>query len=186
MSPAFASLVHPGERGRTERFRNQILAEGGPFQEEFRILTPEGAERWIHVRGQLDLRDGRAVRLLAVMNIDITERKQSEQHLRFLLRELSHRSKNLLAVILAMANQTAKTAETVDAFRRRFGERLMGLAASHDLLVNQNWLGASVENLVRGQLSPFIDAGDPRGGYPWAGSGRVKAEVAEALGDRAT
>src|SRR5262249_16495796 len=37
---------------------------------------------------------------------DVTERKRSEEHLRFLLREISHRSKNLLAVIQAMANQT--------------------------------------------------------------------------------
>ena len=57
----------------------------------------------------------------------------------------------------------------------------MGLAASHDLLVNQNWLGASVEELVRGQLSPFIDGQDPRlriGGP----AVDLKAEAAEALG----
>ena len=113
------------------------------------------------MKGRLDLQDGKPVRLLGA-SIDITERKRSEEHLRFLLRELSHRSKNLLAVIQAMAGQTAKSAETVDVFRRRFSERLMGLAASHDLLVNQNWLGGSVEHLVRGQLAPFLDAQDPR------------------------
>src|SRR6202041_2435367 len=95
-------------------------------------------------------------------SIDITERKRSEQHFRFLLRELSHRSKNLLAVIQAMAGQTAKSAESVEVFRRRFGDRLMGLAASHDLLVNQNWMGVSVGNLVRGQLASFVDGNDRR------------------------
>jgi two-component sensor histidine kinase len=84
-------------------------------------------------------------------------------------------------VIQAMAGQTAKSAETVDVFRRRFGERLMGLAASHDLLVNQNWLGVTVENLVRGQLAPFLDPQDPRLRIHGP-EVDLKAEAAEALG----
>ncbi|HEX3994321.1 MAG TPA: sensor histidine kinase, partial [Acetobacteraceae bacterium] len=126
------------------------------------------------------LQDSRPIRLLGA-SIDVTDRKRYEQHLRFLLRELSHRSKNLLAVIQAMATRTARSAETVDDFRRRFGERLMGLAASHDLLVNQNWLGVSVENLVRGQLSAFLEPHDPRVQIHGPNID-LKAEAAEALG----
>ena len=148
--------------GSKRSFSKELREQGGPFEEEFRILRQDGEERWIYLKGRLDLRDGKPVRLLGA-SIDTTERKQYEEHLRFLLREISHRSKNLLAVIQAMAGQTAKSAESVDAFRRRFGERLMGLAASHDLLVNQNWLGVSVGNLVRGQLAPFLDPQDARG-----------------------
>ena len=132
-------------------------------------------------QGRLDLKDGGPVRLLGA-SIDITERKRSEEHLRFLLRELSHRSKNLLAVIQAMASQTAKSAETVDVFRRRFGERLMGLAASHDLLVNQNWLGASVESLVRGQLAAVHRRGRSAGAICSGPAVDLKSEAAEALG----
>ncbi len=165
---------------RIEAFYMGLREQGGPFEDEFRILTSDGEERWIYLKGRLDLRDGRPTRLLGA-SIDVTERKRYEQHLRFLLRELSHRSKNLLAVIQAMAGRTARSAETVDDFRRRFGERLMGLAASHDLLVNQNWLGVSVENLVRGQLSPFADPHDPRVQIHGPNID-LKAEAAEALG----
>jgi len=172
--------VHPADRDRVARLTDQTFAQGGPFEEEFRIVSQGGEERWIYARGRLDLRDGKPARLLAA-NIDVTERKRSEEHLRFLLRELSHRSKNLLAVIQAMAGQTARYAESVDVFRRRFGERLMGLAASHDLLVNQNWLGASVESLVRGQLSPFIEENDPRVQISGP-SVDLKSEAAEAVG----
>jgi two-component sensor histidine kinase/PAS domain-containing protein len=160
----FADLVervNRADRDRIERARDQLFGQGGPFEQEFRIVTPDGENRWIYVKGRLDLRNGQPHRLLGA-SIDITDRKRSEEHLMFLLREISHRSKNLLAVIQAMAGQTAKTAESVEVFRRRFGERLMGIAASHDLLVNQNWLGASVESLVRGQLEPFIEPNDPR------------------------
>lgn len=176
----FMARVHPTDRERVEAFYKAMRENGGPFEDEFRIVTQEGEERWIYLKGRLDLHDGKPARLLGA-SIDITERKRSEQHLRFLLRELSHRSKNLLAVIQAMAGQTAKSAESVDVFRRRFGERLMGLAASHDLLVNQNWLGVTVENLVRGQLSPFLDAQDPRLRIHGP-KADLKAEAAEALG----
>jgi two-component sensor histidine kinase len=173
-------MVHPDERDKIARTRNGLFERGGPFEEEFRILPPAGEERWIYARGRIDLKDARPVRLFGAY-IDITERKGAEQHLRFLLRELSHRSKNLLAVIQAMAGQTAKSAESVDIFRRRFGERLMGLAASHDLLVNQNWLGASVKNLVIGQLAPFVEANDRRLSLRGPDVD-LKSEAAEAVG----
>jgi two-component sensor histidine kinase len=57
----------------------------------------------------------------------------------------------------------------------------MGLAASHDLLVNQNWLGVSVENLVRGQLSPFVDLHNRRLRIHGP-EVDLKAQAAEALG----
>jgi two-component sensor histidine kinase len=176
----FIERAHPDERTRLEAFYKDLRERGGAFEDEFRILDTQGEERWIYLKGRLDLKDGRPARLLGA-GIEITERKRYEEHLRFLLREISHRSKNLLAVIQAMAAQTAKSAETVDVFRRRFGERLMGLAASHDLLVNQNWLGVSVGNLVRGQLTPFLDPHDPRLQIHGPNID-LKAEAAEALG----
>src|SRR5690349_17951950 len=62
------------------------------------------------------------------------ELKQAADHLGFLMQELSHRSKNLLAVIQAMAGQSAKASTSIEDFRQRFSLRLRGLAASHDLL----------------------------------------------------
>jgi two-component sensor histidine kinase len=89
--------------------------------------------------------------------VDITRRKEDEAHLRLLLRELTHRSKNLLAVIQAMARQTARHAGSIEGFLRQFAGRLQSLAAAHDLLVRESWHGASVEELVRAQLAAFFD-----------------------------
>jgi len=86
---------------------------------------------------------------------DISERKRGEALLRTVMHELSHRSKNLLSVIQAMAQQTARLSPSVDAFLDRFIGRVQGLAASQDLLVNQNWTGVSLDELVRQQLQPF-------------------------------
>jgi two-component sensor histidine kinase len=92
---------------------------------------------------------------LTCASVDITERKEGEAHLRLLLRELTHRSKNLLAVIQAMARQTARHAGSTDGFLSQFSARLQALAASHDLLVRESWHGASLGELVRSQLSAY-------------------------------
>jgi PAS domain S-box-containing protein len=94
---------------------------------------------------------------LTCASIDVTERKESEAHLRLLLRELTHRSKNLLAVIQGMARQTARHAGSTDAFLTQFGARLHALAASHDLLVRESWYGASIGELIRSQLASHIE-----------------------------
>jgi len=49
-----------------------------------------------------------------------TERKEAEEHIQFLMREMSHRSKNLLSVIQAIAGQTVRSAGTIEEFETRF------------------------------------------------------------------
>ncbi len=98
-------------------------------------------------------------KIFAISSIihDITERKASEEHKSFLMRELAHRSKNQLAIIQAIANQTAQNKGSIDVFLSTFIKRLQGLSASHDLLTSQGWTHVSLSELVSSQLSVFID-----------------------------
>lgn len=80
-------------------------------------------------------------------------RKQKESD--FLMRELAHRSKNLLAVIQGMALQTARQTDDVNQFVSQFLERLQGLGESVDLMVKQNWQGAWLADLVVAHLDLF-------------------------------
>jgi PAS domain S-box-containing protein len=93
---------------------------------------------------------------------DITAQKRREEHVRFLMRELTHRSKNLLAVIQAMARQSLSLQTDPKDFVGRFSERLSSLAGSHDLLSNEDWAGASLTQLIRSQLQHFGDLLDSR------------------------
>jgi PAS domain S-box-containing protein len=99
---------------------------------------------------------GRLVGISSV-NRDISERKARERHIEFLMRELAHRSKNLLAVVQAIAGQTARNSPSVEEFQRRFSQRIFAMALSHDLLLARNWKGAAMSELVRAQLAPFAD-----------------------------
>jgi PAS domain S-box-containing protein len=98
--------------------------------------------------------DGHIFGFSAVLR-DITERKRVEKHLRMVMRELSHRTKNLLAVIVAMVRQTARTSTDVAVLQSHLIQRLQSLSASHDLLVAEDWTGASLEELIRAVLQPF-------------------------------
>lgn len=88
---------------------------------------------------------------------DLTGRKQREEKIGFLHRELAHRSKNLLSVVQAIAGQTARHSVSLEDFQSRFVERVQGLARSQDVLVRGDWKEISLEDLVRTQLSTFAE-----------------------------
>ena len=71
------------------------------------------------------------------------------------MRELSHRSKNLLAIVLAIARQTSRHTTSFSDFEARFNSRIQALADAHDLLVEQQWSGAFIGDLVSAQLAAF-------------------------------
>jgi PAS domain S-box-containing protein len=85
--------------------------------------------------------------------VDISHRRSEQQRMQFIMRELSHRSKNLLAVIQGMARQAVASSPDLPTFEKSFSERLHGLARSHELLVGKNWQGAAIVDLVTAQLA---------------------------------
>jgi PAS domain S-box-containing protein len=141
--------------GAMVALKREVLASGQPRRVEVTIEDAPGA-RWHDLHIEPLRNDADEIVGLTCASVDVTERKEGEAHLRLLLRELTHRSKNLLAVIQAMARQTAHHAGSIDSFLHQFGARLQALAASHDLLVRESWYGASLNELVRSQLSAYI------------------------------
>ncbi len=89
--------------------------------------------------------------------LDLTERREREAQQIFVMRELNHRTKNLLTVIRSIAGQLARTGKDLDDFKDRFNNRLAALASAHDALVESNWVGASLADLVHSQFSQFQD-----------------------------
>ncbi|MDB5640685.1 MAG: domain S-box protein [Hyphomicrobiales bacterium] len=130
----------------------------GEYEVEFRLAGADhkANERWLMARGRCLFESGIATRMIGIAR-DITDRKQREGHIHMLMREIAHRSKNLLAVIQAMARQTATAGGTAKEFETRFTARLESLAGSQDLLVMQDWHGASLRDLTRSQLVHYSD-----------------------------
>ena len=154
-----AQFIHPDDREAALARRRAAYRTGEVYENEFRIVRRDGQIRWLYVRAQ-PLPAGNPTHVYGV-SMDITERKEREAHIRFLMSEVSHRSKNLLAVVQAIASQTARSTSSPLEFAGDFSARLKSLAASLDLLVSQDWRGVPAMDLVQSQLGHY---GEPGGG----------------------
>jgi PAS domain S-box-containing protein len=149
-------ITHPEDRHRaSELLRCMVTGELTVFDVEKRYIRKDGNAVWARVTANI-IRDasGQPLRDTAVVQ-DITERKQREEQVQLLMREVNHRAKNMLSVVDAIAHQTA--ANNPEDFVERFSERIQALSANQDLLVRCDWVGVEIEDLARAQLSHFAD-----------------------------
>jgi PAS domain S-box-containing protein len=149
-------LIPADNRAAVVEMKRAVLNSGQPLDRELQIFDGQ-ISRWYDFHVEPVRSSGRVAGLTSAV-VDITARKEGEEHLRLLMREISHRSKNLLAIIQAMARQTARHAGGIEDFLNQFNARVQALARSHDLLVQEDWHGASMKDLLRMQLGPYVDA----------------------------
>ncbi len=93
---------------------------------------------------------------------DLTAERKREDALKALLRELSHRSKNLLAIVQSIASQTARTSGSMNVFLTKFRGRIASLSSSQDLVTDSNWRGARLFELANRQFARYLDEGEKR------------------------
>jgi two-component sensor histidine kinase len=136
------------------RAKHEVISTGVSRKLEIGIPA-EGGASWFSV--WLDVDRSSDGRILGIMTtaVDITDQKRREQTLRTLLREVAHRSKNLLAIIQSIATQTGRHSGTVEGFLSRFRGRLQSLASTQDLVTSSNWRGASLPELILGQVGRY-------------------------------
>lgn len=84
------------------------------------------------------------------------DRSQTEDRLHFVMHELVHRTKNLLALAQAMMRQLAKQTDSIDTFQRAVADRLEGLARSIEVLTSEQWAGVSLRRLIDIHLATFL------------------------------
>ncbi|MBP2557649.1 two-component sensor histidine kinase [Neorhizobium galegae] len=108
---------------------------------EFRVQTVEFSNGGLH---------------FVTTIIDRSEERHRERLLRALLREVSHRSKNLLAIIQSIALQTARYSGSLELFLHKFRGRLYSLSQSQDLITDSSWRGAYFFELVQQQTEKYL------------------------------
>ncbi len=156
LSLDFQGLVHPDDREENVAAGVRLRAQEIPSFEFFnRYIRKDGKAVWVHKHISL-LRDltGKPTHHVALVT-DMSERKRHEEQVNLLMREVNHRAKNMLALVQAIARQTAAT--NAKSFVENFGERLRALAASQDLLVKAEWKGVDLGELIHSQLEHFSD-----------------------------
>ncbi|HRP78154.1 MAG TPA: HWE histidine kinase domain-containing protein [Aquamicrobium sp.] len=144
---------------RIAEMKLTVLESGQPEKLEFHDGV-EGGGRWYDMWIDADTDEDDQIAGIVTTMVEVSDRKRREQTLRALLREVSHRSKNLLAIIQSIATQTGRNASGVDSFLDRFRGRLHSLASSQDLVTSSNWRGAMLSALVEGQVARYRGEGD--------------------------
>jgi two-component sensor histidine kinase len=143
-----------GGQGEAEYFLandRKVIASGELITTEETFTGADGKRTYLSIKAPMRDPSGGVVGLIGVSR-DITERKQAEQHTHMLLREVSHRAKNMLAVAQAIVRQSARDADP-QRYADVLSARLGALGASHDLLVQSEWKSVGMRELVLSQLA---------------------------------
>ncbi|MEO5806366.1 HWE histidine kinase domain-containing protein [Devosia sp.] len=90
---------------------------------------------------------------ITIIITDVSDLRARELALATLMREVSHRSKNLLAIVQSVAAQTAHNSGGVEDFLVRFRGRLQSLASTQDMVTESNWRGTLFQSLVSAQMA---------------------------------
>ncbi|MGB3743543.1 MAG: chemotaxis protein CheB [Xanthobacteraceae bacterium] len=128
-----------------------VLADLAPLRREVRGRSGH----WYDMR----LRPYRTVENkidgVVITFLDISELRSGEARQRLLLSELTHRVRNILAVIRAIARHTLRADPANKELIDSFEGRLSALASAHTLLVESDWKGADLGELAQQQLAAY-------------------------------
>nr|WP_026362799.1 PAS domain-containing protein [Methylopila sp. M107] len=151
--------VHPQDR---ERVRDDIFrvirGEERDWSHEYRFRRADGSWADVFDRGSV-IRDfdGRPLRMIGAM-FDNSVRKAEEGRQRLLNHELSHRMKNLLTMVQAIANQTLRSTTGPEAVQEVLSGRLKALAKAQDILLGGQTEGAALTAIVEDAVRPHLDS----------------------------
>lgn len=137
---SFLDAVHPEDRERVERAVAKQVT--GKYDEEYRVVQPDGEVRWVHDRAVPVTNSDEQVYRLVGLAEDITERKEREQQLAVLNRVLRHNLRNELNVILSNAELISRDATTDESASRAdtiasVSTRLMAVADKQRTIASQ-------------------------------------------------
>jgi PAS domain S-box-containing protein len=93
--------------------------------------------------------------LLARQTADYLERRRADEIEATLVREVQHRSNNLLAIIQTIAARSFSGNLTLAEAKETFERRLHALARANSELIKSNWSGVNLSELVRLELQPY-------------------------------
>ena len=151
----FLQGIHPDDRDRVAAALGQSVdpAGDGVCDIEYRVVGVNGGfERWVSTRGKTVFEQDRVVSFHGVV-LDISQRKRAEQTNVMLIAELQHRTRNLLAVIDGLAEQTLASSKTLADFAVPFRQQLATLSRVQGLLSRGEASPAMISEVVELELS---------------------------------
>ncbi|MCK6105588.1 PAS domain-containing protein [Brevundimonas sp. EYE_349] len=127
-------IFHPEDQQRAWTVWRHSLATGDPYEIEYRLKHHSGAYRWTLGRAvAIHDDEGRITRWFGTCT-DIDELKRLEQGRELVSQELSHRIKNIFAVVAALVALSARQYPEAKAFSASLRTRIAALARAHEFV----------------------------------------------------
>ncbi|PSO17287.1 hypothetical protein C7G42_21200 [Bradyrhizobium sp. MOS003] len=147
------TYIHPDERPELLAVIEEAIRTKTPFEYEHQVRQVDGTLAWVHSRAVPVFDEhGEIVEWFGSAR-DVSERRRHDDTQRLLVSELSHRVKNMLAVVQAIAQQTLRRAKDPAEFATSFGGRIQSLSSMHGLLSQSGWQHADLQEILRDQLA---------------------------------
>lgn len=150
-------VVHPDHVARVFANYTAAIEQGEDYEDTFPLRGADGRYRWFLSRAKPIRNEAAEIIRWFGTNTDVTEQREQAEQIQLLLREVNHRSKNMLAKVQALARQTIAGD---DALVKRFEQRVGSLAVNQDILIRRDWREVPVDELVHLQLSFLADVAD--------------------------
>jgi PAS domain S-box-containing protein len=127
-------MFHAADQERAWGVWRQSLASGEPYEIEYRLRHRSGEYRWVLGRA-LPVRDasGAITRWIGTCT-DIHDAKMDAEQNAILSRELSHRIKNIFAVINGLIGQSARSYPDAKPFAQLLQSRVAALGQAHEFV----------------------------------------------------
>jgi PAS domain S-box-containing protein len=147
-------MFHPDDQERAWAAWRESLATGEPYQIEYRLRHHSGQYRWTLGRA-LPIRDdeGNIVRWIGTCT-DIHESRLAAEERELVAQELSHRIKNIFAVLTGIIGLSARNRPEAQDFADQLRRRIYALGEAHDFVRPHSHLSAV--HLGQGRLSEFL------------------------------
>jgi len=143
--------IHNDDRAAVLRAWQEAGSRGS-FEVEHRVWRhSDGTWLWHHTRALPVTNALGDVEWLGT-STDVQQLKQMQDRQALLVSELQHRTRNLIAVVRSIAEQTLSTATSLQEFAAAFDDRLAALGRVQTLLSRADAEPITIETLVRMEL----------------------------------
>src|SRR4051812_17533074 len=149
--------IHPDDREATQKGWDQARAKGEYYVEHRVRRHPDGEFFWHQTRAKpLEGMDVLTNDWVGTMT-DIDDLRGLQNRQQVLMAELQHRTRNLLSVVQAIANQTLRSSESLESFKTQFNSRLRALSRVQSLLAHVEEQAVDLHALVTAELAAHSD-----------------------------
>ena len=150
------ATVHPDDQ-ETARSAWQEAHARGEFHADLRIRSRAGTIKWFQSRGMPVHNENGEVTEWIGTSTDVDDLRQLQAEQKVLVAELQHRTRNLIAVVHSICDQTLQRSDSIESFRDNFENRLSALSRVQGLLSTSEHDPITLKSLLEMELHALAD-----------------------------